>query len=99
VFLWNRTPERAERIASELGGEPWRAGLRVDAVFSALPPGVRFGEAAMRATLRESPVVVDANYGVRANLGAALGRSDVRDGNAMLQASARASFALFRTLA
>ncbi len=99
VFLWNRTGERAERIARELGGEPWHAGLRVDAVFSALPPGVRFGEAAMRATLRESPVVVDANYGVRANLGAALGRSDVRDGNAMLQASARASFALFRTLA
>lgn len=99
VFLWNRTGERAERIARELGGEPWHAGLRVDAVFSALLPGVRFDDAALAATLHQCRVVVDANYGTRSTIGAALERSDVHDGSVMLRASARASFALFRTLA
>jgi len=99
VFLWSRSPEQAERIGRELGGTPWHKGLPVDAIFAALPPDAAFHDAGLIRMLHQAPIVVDANYGPRATLGAALGRSDVRDGRAMLRASSRASFALFRTLA
>lgn len=99
VFLWSRTPEQSERIACELGGRPWHARLRVDAVFAALAPGATLHDPKLMAILQAAPIVVDANYGSRATLGTALGRSDVHDGRAMLRSSSRASFSLFQTLA
>ncbi len=99
VLLWNRTPERAASIARAVGGLPWTTGARVDAVFSTLPPHARPADEAVLATVQAAPLVIDANYGARATLGALLGRSDVHDGSAMLLAGARASFEIFRALA
>ncbi len=99
VTVWNRTAARAEAVVREFDVRLWQPGTRVDAVFSALVPQARLHDAALVATVLAAPVAIDANYGARATLGAALGRSDVRDGSAMLRASARASFALFQTAA
>ncbi len=51
----------------------------------------------LQATLMATPIVIDANYGSRATLAAALGRN-VTDGFEMLRASARESFLLFASL-
>ena len=92
VKLWNRTAQSASALAEHLALEVW-SGEPVGAIFSALPPGVQLNDA-VRAALLAAPVVVDANYGKRATLGADLGRP-VDDGLAMLRASARASFDLW----
>ena len=68
-------------------------GQPVDAVFSALPPNAEI-DAAVREALLAAPLVIDANYGPRATLGAHLGRQ-ITDGFTMLEASARASFDLW----
>jgi len=93
VMLGGRDTDGSERLARTLGGEPWH-GANVEAVFSALPPGAEPATRLVRA-VRAAALVVDANYGSRATLGAKLGRSDVADGSTMLAASAAASFALF----
>ena len=97
VFVWNRTAERAQRIAATTTATVWdpeRDGS-VDAFFSTLSPGARFEDDALRATLATASIVVDANYADRSTLAATLGR-EVTTGLAMLRASARASFDLFR---
>jgi len=67
-----------------------------DAAFSTLSPGVAIADATLARALRQTPIIVDANYAVRATLGKAIGRDDVADGAAMLAASARAAFDYFR---
>jgi shikimate dehydrogenase len=94
VSLWNRTLARAEAAAERARVALWRPGERVDAVLSALAPHADIADADLRAAILATLVVVDANYGPRATLAASLGRP-VTDGRAMLEASARASFALF----
>ncbi|MBC5798597.1 MAG: hypothetical protein GIX03_07150 [Candidatus Eremiobacteraeota bacterium] len=96
VSVWSRTRERAVQVARRFGIEPWAAELRLNAVVAALPPNARFGAGPLVDVLRLAPLVVDANYRPRATLAAILARSDIRDGTSMLQAGARASFALFR---
>ena len=95
VTVWSRTSQRVISIARTFAIEPWRQGLRIDAVVAALPPDVRFSDAALRDALHAVPIVIDANYGARATLASNLERDDVHDGKAMLRAGARASFALF----
>ena len=95
VFLWNRTKSRAKSLAASLGLRLWAQGTPLDAVLSTLPPDAAL-EPRLTAALRAAPLVIDANYGPRSTLGAALGRSDLHDGRAMLAAGARASFELFR---
>ena len=95
LFVWNRTAERAAQFARALGVREWRSGeAAVDVVLSTLLPEATLDEDVTRA-IRSTRVVIDANYGERATLGQRLGRFDVHDGSAMLQASARASFRLF----
>jgi shikimate dehydrogenase len=95
VVLWNRTASRAAAIARSFGVELWkRTGTRLDAVLSALAPMSSVDDDELRASIVATGVVIDANYGERATLGAILGRP-VIDGLAMLRASARASFELF----
>jgi shikimate dehydrogenase len=97
VTLWNRTYERARTIAAALPTRLWTPGSHVDAVLATLAPEATL-EPALREVLLAAPIVVDANYGPRSTLGAALGRSDVHEGLAMLSAGARASFELFRNV-
>jgi len=96
VCVWNRTHERAAAVARTFDVALWRAGSRIDAVIAALPPAILLDDAELVAALQSAPVVIDVNYGARATLAASLGRADVHDGEAMLRAGARASFALFR---
>jgi shikimate dehydrogenase len=92
VTLWNRTAHAAQALGEHLALEVWN-GQPVDAVFSALPPNAEI-DAAVREALLAAPLVIDANYGPRATLGAHLGRQ-ITDGFTMLEASARASFDLW----
>ncbi len=94
TLVWSRTPGRAAAVAGRLGCEPWSPAVELDAAFSTLPPQAQPADVALVAALRSAPVVVDANYGSRATLGSFLDRA-VHDGEAMLRASARASFQIF----
>ncbi|GAC1306559.1 MAG: hypothetical protein NVSMB21_09480 [Vulcanimicrobiaceae bacterium] len=97
VFVWNRTRERAKALVGATGASLWDGATDgvVDAVFATLAPEARIDDAALRATLVATRVVVDANYADRSTLAATLGR-EVTTGLAMLRASARASFEIFR---
>jgi shikimate dehydrogenase len=96
VFIWNRTRSRAEAVATALDAHVFQAGIRFDAVFSALPPGATPADDRVRTIVLAAPVVVDANYGARSTLAVSLGRP-VIDGRTMLEHSARASFEAFRS--
>jgi shikimate dehydrogenase len=97
VTIWNRTTTTAEEIAHRLGASVWNATDETpDAAISALPPNATPDTSALRDALGATPILVDANYGPRATLGAYLERH-VHDGTAMLRASAAASFAIFVT--
>ena len=93
VVLWNRTEATTEALADRRPVHRWEAGMEADAAFSTLPPDADL-PALLLAALRTMPVVVDANYGPRATLGATLERP-VEDGFEMLRAGARASFERF----
>jgi shikimate 5-dehydrogenase len=93
VVLWNRTEAKTEALADRRPVHRWEPGMEADAAFSTLAPDADL-PALLLAALRTMPVVVDANYGPRATLGAALERP-VADGAEMLRASARASFERF----
>lgn len=97
ALVWSRTVERAADIAVDLGIRVWTEGEPVAAALSALPPNPDL-PGTLRDVLLRVPIVIDANYGPRATLAATLQREDVQDGLAMLEASARASFELFRAL-
>jgi shikimate dehydrogenase len=92
VLVWNRSEGRGQDLAERFALESW-TDQRIAVAFAALPPNAELDDDIRRALLF-APVVIDANYGPRATLGAALGR-EVNDGMAMLRASARASFALW----
>ncbi|MBV9646282.1 MAG: NAD(P)-binding domain-containing protein [Candidatus Eremiobacteraeota bacterium] len=93
VTCWSRSAQHASDIAERFRLPAFRAVETVDAVLSALPPHATVAED-VRAAIARAPVVIDANYGDRSTLEAALGRP-VIDGSTMLEASARASFHLF----
>ena len=94
VLLWNRTRARAEALAGALEARVWNARHPVAAVFSTLPPEVDL-DPDVAAALRAAAIVIDANYGSRATLGARLGRT-VSDGLAMLRAQAEVNFEIWR---
>jgi shikimate dehydrogenase len=91
--VWNRTEARAQTIVATSDARLWRPGEALDVVFSTLAPLANLPEHVQTAC-REVALLVDANYGPRATLGAALGRESI-DGYGMLRAGARASFARF----
>jgi shikimate dehydrogenase len=96
VTIWNRTATNAEEIAQRLGASVWDATDETpDAAISALPPNATLAASSLRNTIVATPILVDANYGPRATIGAHLERN-VHDGSAMLRASAAASFAIFK---
>ena len=96
TFVWNRTTERAVALAQQLDANVFSSDASpFDAVFSTLAPGAELYDLDLLRAVLAAPIVVDANYAARATLGAFLGRRDVRDGGAMLRASARASFEIF----
>jgi shikimate dehydrogenase len=94
VWVWNRTAARGAESAERLGVRSYTADAPVDAVFSALPPGAAPDDPAVRLALLDATIFVDANYGERATLAAALGRTG-QDGTRMLEHSARAAFDLW----
>lgn len=96
VSIWNRTPERAAAIARDFDAHVFTAAIVYDAVFAALPPDAVPSGAEVRSAILAAPTLVDANYGARATLAQALGRTGY-DGSAMLEHSARASFELWCT--
>ncbi len=93
-LVWNRTEARAARLAADFACARWTPDASLDAAFSTLLPDSDLRDDGLLAALRAVPTLIDANYGDRATLAAALGRH-VHDGRAMLEASARASFRLF----
>lgn len=95
VWIWNRTADRAQDVGRNFGARLHAAGTRYDAVFAALPPNASPEDPGVLAAVLEAPILVDANYGARATLAAALGRSGL-DGARMLEHSARASFEIWR---
>jgi len=96
TYVWNRTAAKAAGIAHALAGHLWTAEEPpFDAVFATLAPDAELDDPALRRAIRDASIVIDANYAERATFGKRIGRSDVRDGRAMLAASARASFELF----
>jgi shikimate dehydrogenase len=90
VLIWNRTRARARELVQRLDLAQWEPGSPVDVALSTLPPDAELEPLLVHA-LRGTPVVIDANYGPRATLAAALGRPTV-DGEHWLLAQARASF-------
>jgi shikimate dehydrogenase len=93
VRVWNRTEARAQTIVATSDARLWRPGEALDVVFSTLAPLANLPEH-VQSVCRDVALLVDANYGPRATLGAALGRESI-DGYGMLRAGARASFARF----
>jgi shikimate dehydrogenase len=93
VVVWNRTESKARALAERYGVRLWDRSLRADAALSALPPHIDPPHE-VRLALATCPAIVDANYGPRATLAAALDRP-VIDGLAMLNASACASFEIW----
>ena len=96
VWIWNRTADRARVVANALDARVHVPGNAYDAAFAALPPEATPQDPNVLSALLETPIFVDANYGARAKLAAALGRSGF-DGARMLEHSARASFEIWRT--
>ncbi len=95
TYIWNRTPAKAHDLALRLAARLWTAETPpLSAAISALPPNATLNDRALVNALEDTPILIDANYGPRATLAAALNRP-ASNGEAMLQASARASFALF----
>jgi shikimate dehydrogenase len=95
TYIWNRTPAKAHELAQALAARLWTPeSPPASAAISALPPSATLNDPALVATLKKTPILIDANYGPRATLGATLNRP-TNDGHAMLKASAQASFALF----
>jgi shikimate dehydrogenase len=96
VTMWNRSADRAVRIARSLGAAIFSGTERFDAVFAALPPDATLVGEALFEAVRAAPLFADANYGDRATLARALARDGI-DGTRMLEHSARASFDLWST--
>ena len=92
--VWNRSEVRARLIVSTSAARLWRPGEAIEVVFSTLAPLADLPDY-VQSACRDVALLVDANYGPRATLGAALGREAV-DGFGMLRASARASFEIFK---
>lgn len=94
TLIWNRSVERAAAVAERCGAQVWQAqDAPVDVVFSGLPPDPVLPQS-LQAELRNTPFVLDANYGIRSTLASLLGRGVVT-GEFMLAAQARESFDLW----
>jgi shikimate dehydrogenase len=65
VSIWNRTPERAERLADDLGGRPVRPAVRgllsadFDLIVNATTVGMDAGSAGTAPELKSLPVSAD----------------------------------------
>lgn len=90
TFVWGRDPERVARCARRFEAQRWPDENVPEIVVSTLPPGVAL-PAALIVQLQRADLIMDANYGPRADLAGRLGR-EVVAGNAMLEEQARASF-------
>jgi shikimate dehydrogenase len=90
TFAWGRDPQRLAQCCQRFEARPWPTENVPEIVVSTLPPGVPL-PADLITQLRRVELVMDANYGSRANLGVQLDR-EVVAGDAMLREQARASF-------
>ncbi len=90
LFVWGRDAARVDRACRDFDARPWPNENPPEIVVSTLPPEARVPQEIVFG-LRRADFVMDANYGPRATLGSQLGR-DVANGDAMLEAQARASF-------
>lgn len=90
TFVWGRDAERVGDACRAFEAQPWPGDNPPEIVVSTLPPSVDLPPELIEA-LQTPDVVMDANYGGRSTLGAAL-RRDVVPGDALLEAQARASF-------
>lgn len=98
VAIWNRTASRAQTLITQLhGARMWTASDLPAVAFSSLPPDAQLDDDIVE-TLKGTPLVIDANYGERSQLGARLGRP-VIDGYSMLVAQAEIAFALWSRVA
>ncbi len=98
VSVWTRKPEAMRDVAQRFAASAFAAGRGFDAVFAALPPEAVPPDPAVLAAVRDAAIFVDANYGDRATLAKAIGRTGF-DGTKMLEHSARASFEIWRSAA
>jgi shikimate dehydrogenase len=90
TFVWGRNAQRAGDVCRDFEARSWPDGNPPEIVVSTLPPDAQLPESVLD-DLRRADLVMDANYGARATLGAAL-RREVVAGDMMLEAQARASF-------
>jgi shikimate dehydrogenase len=90
AFVWGRDASAVAAVCRRFEAQPWPDDNVPEIVVSTLPPETKL-PAALVGQLQRPDFVVDVNYGRRATLAAQLGR-DVVDGEAMLEAQARAAF-------
>jgi shikimate dehydrogenase len=90
TFVWGRNAERVHDVCRDFEARPWPQANPPEIVVSTLPPEVEL-PGQLHDDLGRADLVMDANYGARATLGALL-RREVVAGDAMLEAQARASF-------
>jgi shikimate 5-dehydrogenase len=90
TFVWGRDAQRVHDVCRDFEARPWPQANPPEIVLSTLPPDALLPEAILK-DLQRADIVMDANYGPRATLGALL-RREVIAGDAMLEAQARASF-------
>lgn len=89
-FVWGRDAAAVKRVCERYEAQPWPYGNVPEIVVSALPPDAQLPPDLIE-NLRAPDVVIDVNYGARATLSRQIAR-DVIDGEASLEAQARASF-------
>ncbi|HEY1655719.1 MAG TPA: hypothetical protein VGF86_11440 [Candidatus Tumulicola sp.] len=90
AFVWGRDAARVRGVCERFEALPWPADNVPEIVVATLPPDAVLPQCLVEE-LRTPDFVIDANYGNRARLAQQLGR-EVVDGEAMLEAQARASF-------
>lgn len=90
TFVWGRNAQRVHDVCRDFEAQQWPTDNPPEIVVSTLPPEAQPPQSLIE-DLRRADLVMDANYGTRATLGALL-RQEVVTGDAMLEAQARASF-------
>ncbi|MDP9111488.1 MAG: hypothetical protein M3M96_07650 [Candidatus Eremiobacteraeota bacterium] len=90
AYVWGRDGDKVRAICERFEARPWPVRAP-EIVVSTLPPNANLPDG-LCADLQRADVIMETNYGKRATLGAML-RREVIDGELMLEAQARASFA------
>lgn len=90
AFVWGRDAIKVRDVCERFEAEPWPSENLPEIVVSTLPPDVRLPNELLN-DLNAPDLVIDANYGDRAALWKQIDR-EIVNGDAMLEAQARASF-------